>query len=433
MNAYRCQTPRIELDATVRLPGSKSITNRALLAAAMAHGRSVLHHALLAEDTELMIGGLRRLGVAVEVDEIGTTLTVQGCAGHLNSTQAALDCGNSGTTIRFLTALVATSAGRFELDGIARMRQRPIGALCEVLEALGAGIEYGGNVGYPPVVVHANGLSGGHVSFRNPPSSQLVTGLLLAAPMAARDVLIDLHGDVLSRPYLEMTEAVMDAFGVAVMSQFDKHGAKFIVAAPQHYQACDFAIEPDASNATYFWAAAAIAGGSVTVQDLGMQSIQGDLGFADVLVQMGCVTNQEPMGTRVTGPADGNLRGIDVDLMGMPDTAQTLAVVALFASGRTVLRGLSTLRIKETDRLAALETELGKLGAVVETTDDTLIIDPPDELVPTSIETYQDHRMAMSFSLAGLRGTAVEVLNPTCCAKTFPEYFKTLDGMLGVG
>ncbi len=444
MSVYRCNPASGPLDATVVLPGSKSLTNRALVAAALADGTSVLRNVLFAEDTLLMMEALRTLGIALTSDEYDCVVEVSGCRGHIPESEANLFCGNSGTTLRFLTAMVALGQGRFHLDGIARMRKRPIGGLVEALQGLGAGIEYPGEEGFAPVVVHAHGLRGGHVAFDSPQSSQLVSALLLAAPYASRDVLLEVAGDVPSIPYLKMTTAIMERFGVAVFEDLgdsrarrdfvppaaqERHGAlRFIVEAPQRYQAASLSIEPDATNATYFLAAPAIAGGRVVVQGLGLESVQGDIGFVDVLERMGCAVIREPTRLSVEGPPNGvRLRGIDVDLNDMPDTVPTLAVLALFADSPTTIRNVANLRVKETDRLAALHRELSKLGATVEELPDGLIIRPPDRLTPAAIDTYDDHRMAMSFALAGLKCPGLVINDPQCCAKTFPDFFERFE------
>ena len=418
------------LDATVTLPGSKSITNRALVAAAVADGSSLLTGILLAEDTRLMIEALRALGISITVDEKDCVAEVTGCRGQLPASEAELFCGNSGTTMRFCASLVALGHGRFQLGGVERMRQRPIGGLVDVLQSLGAGVEYLGREGYPPIVVYANGLSGGHVAFHSPESSQLVSSLLLAAPYAMRDVLIDVSGSVPSASYLRMTTAVMDRFGVTVVEQYGRNEVKLIVAAPQRYRGTTFAVEPDASNATYFLTAPAIAGGRVTIEQLGTDSIQGDAHFVDVLERMGCTVKRGPTRLTVIGPGEGKrLRGIDIDLNDMPDTVQTLAVAALFADGPTTIRNVANLHVKETDRLSALRCELTKLGAAVDESPDGLRIEPPERITPAAIDTYSDHRMAMSFTLVGLRCDGLRINDPQCCGKTFPDFFERFERM----
>lgn len=433
MDRYLPQPARQPLDATVTLPGSKSITNRALVAAAMADGHSLLSGVLVAEDTRLMIDALGALGIAITLDETACVAEVSGCRGFLPEGEAKLFCGNAGTVMRFCTALTAAGRGRYELDGIERMRERPIGDLIEVLRALGAGVEYLGEEGFPPLVVHANGLRGGKVGFHSPPSSQLISSVLMAAPYASGDVLIEITGELHSVPYLKLTTAVMDRFGVAVVEQYDAGGTQFIVAAPQRYGGRAFTIEPDATNASYFLAAPAVAGGRVTVEGLGTSSVQGDVRFVDVLERMGCEVHREPERLTVRLPRGGRLRGVDVDLNDMPDTVQTLAVVALFADGPTEIRNVANLRIKETDRIAALDRELTKLGAVVEQRPDGLRITPPERLTPAAIDTYDDHRMAMSFAPAGLRIPDLVINDPKCCAKTFPDFFERFEKLAESG
>jgi len=350
---------------------------------------------------------------------------VTGLGGHVPVDQADIFCGNAGTVMRFVTALCALGQGRYRLDGVPRMRARPIGGLTQVLQSLGVGIEFEEREGYPPLIVHAHGLRGGHVSFDSPESSQMVSALLLAGPYARGDLFIEVTGDVHSVPYLKMTVATMRQFGVEVIEQYEPGGAKFIIESSQRYQAANVAIEPDASNATYFLAAPAVAGGRVTVPGLGTDSVQGDARFVDVLERMGCTIERSANQLTVLGPPAGSrLRGIDIDLNDMPDTAQTLAVLALFADGPTTIRNVANLRVKETDRIAALTNELTKLGAKVDEFEDGLRITPLERVTPAAIDTYDDHRMAMSFALAGLRVPGLVINNPECCAKTFPDFFE---------
>lgn len=430
MTPYLARPVSRPLDAVVAVPGSKSLTNRALVAAGLADGHSVLSNLLLADDTRLMIEALTALGVRVTVDEAESRAEVTGCGGQLPESEARLFCGNAGTVMRFLVAVTAFSDGIYEFDGVPRMRERPIGELAVVLQALGAGIEYLEREGYPPLRVHGRAVPGGHVGFRSPESSQFVSALLLAAPCAMGDIMIDVAGPIVSLPYLTMTTRLMDDFNVPVVEQYTPAGAKFIVPAPQRYAAQACTIEPDASNATYFLAAPAVAGGRVTVAGLGTSSVQGDARFVDVLERMGCVITREPDRFTVEGPRPGaRLKGVDVDLADMPDTAQTLAVLALFAEGPTTIRNVANLRIKETDRLAALRTELTRLGARVDEAPDGLTIHPPARLTPATVQTYEDHRMAMSLALASLRCAGMQIADPQCCAKTCPDFFTRWDEM----
>jgi len=421
------------VDAVVAVPGSKSLTNRALVAAALADGTSLLTNVLSADDTRRMVGALRSLGIRITWDGAANRAEVTGCGGLIPVGEARLLCGNAGTVMRFLAAMAALGEGRYELDGDPRMRERPIGELVQALRELGAGVEFVDQEGFPPLIVHARGLSGGTVSLARTPSSQFISAILLSSPYARSDVMMDLPQDSPSRPFLRMTTAVMEAFGVGVVAQYGED-IRFIVPAPQRYQAVNLAIEPDATNATYFWAAAAVAGGRVTVEGLGTDSVQGDVRFVDVLELMGCRVIREPRSITVEGPPTGKrLRAVDVDLKDMPDTAPTLAVTALFAAGRTSIRNVGHLRIKETDRLAALRSELTRLGAAVEERTDGLTIHPPDQLRPATIETYDDHRMAMSFALAGLKCPGVVIHDPGCCGKTFPGFFARFEGLARSG
>jgi 3-phosphoshikimate 1-carboxyvinyltransferase len=408
----------------VQPPGSKSLTNRYLLCAALADGRSTLRGASLSDDALRMIEGLRELEIRVELREDADVIQVDGCRGHIPATAAEIDAGNAGTAMRFLTALACLGHGHYRLDGSPRMRERPIGELVGALQQLGAPLGYDGAEGYPPLTMVARGLGGGEVVFGSPPSSQFISALLMVAPYATRDVMIRIDGEVISRPYIDMTIGVMRSLGVEVLAS--DSADRFVVASTQRYAAREILIEPDASAATYFWAAAAITGGRVRVTGLTRQSLQGDVGFVDVLERMGCQVEAGDEYLGVQGPPPGALRGVDVDLNAMPDTAQTLAVVALFADGPTRIRRVANLRIKETDRLAALESELMRLGAQVEMTDDGLTITPPRAITPATIETYDDHRMVMSFALAGLVAEGIVIRNAGCVSKSFPDFFETL-------
>ncbi len=454
VNAHACTPASAPLRATIRPPGSKSITNRALIVAALAEGTSVLAGALLADDTWLMIEALRTLGISITVDESTRVLEVTGSRGFLPAESANVYCGNAGTVMRFGTALCALGQGRYELDGSARMRRRPIGALVDALRTLQCPVEYGQEEGFPPLVLHARGLRGGKLDFHGLESSQFLSALLMVAPYAQGDLFIEASSLTPSLPYVEMSLKVMEAFGVIVVADFgrclsSKGSAKedaegqsarttaaialphrFIVETPQRYQARAYSIEPDASAATYFLAAAAVAGGSVTVEGIGSESIQGDAAFVDILELMGCNVDREPDHLTIHGPPAGvALRGIDVDLNAMPDTVLTLSVLALFADGPTTIRNVANLRVKESNRLSALRRELTKLGAEVEEREDGLTIHPPVRLQSATIDTYDDHRMAMSFALAGLRSEGVVIRNPDCCDKTFPGFFDCFDRM----
>ncbi|MEW6253623.1 MAG: 3-phosphoshikimate 1-carboxyvinyltransferase [Planctomycetota bacterium] len=407
----------------VRPPGSKSLTNRCLACAALADGRSVLRGASFADDTFAMVRGLAQLGVRTETLTPRAELHVFGARGNLTGDEVTINVGGAGTAMRFLAALACLGHGRRRLDGSARMRARPIGQLVGALQQLGARIGYEAGEGYPPLTVVGGGLTGGEVAFADPPSSQFLSAVLMVAPYAAHDVLIRIDGEVPSRPYVDMTVDVMRSMGVEAV----EHAGRFVVPAYQRYQGGEFAVEPDASAATYFWAAAAVTGGRVRVAGLTRQSRQGDVRFADVLGRMGCVVSEDERGLTVAAPADGPLQGVTVDLNDMPDTVQTLAVVALFAAGPTEIHNVANLRVKETDRLAALSTELTRLGARVEERPDGLTIHPPNRISPAAIATYDDHRMAMSFAVAGLAAEGIVIRDAGCVRKSYPGFFEALE------
>jgi 3-phosphoshikimate 1-carboxyvinyltransferase len=416
--------------ASLAPPGSKSLTNRALVLAALAEGRCTLSNALFADDTEVMIDCLNRLGFKLEVDRATCTITVEGRGGVIPAAGAELFCGNSGTTIRFVAALCSIGRGVFTLDGIPRMRQRPIGGLVEILKNLGVRINYKEAAGFPPIEVLADELPGGLMRYGSEQSSQFLSAVLMAAPYARNEVRVELVGQQTSWPYVAMTMQLMDAFHHTPELMRDPQGNPQEIIIPRgKYGAVNYAIEPDASNASYFLAAAAVhEGAKVTIEGLGKRSLQGDVGFADVLHQMGAGMIFGP--DFITMRGTGQLNGIEVDLLSMPDTAQTLAVVALFARGETVIRGLHTLKLKETDRLLALATELRKLGAEVETGEDYLAITPPEQVTPAAIATYDDHRMAMSFAIAGTKVEGVVIKDAECVNKTYPDYFSDLRNVL---
>ncbi|HZL37583.1 MAG TPA: 3-phosphoshikimate 1-carboxyvinyltransferase [Tepidisphaeraceae bacterium] len=417
---------------TMSPPGSKSLTNRALVLAALSEGESTLTNVLFADDTLVMLENLSRLGFELRIDRPGNTVRVAGRGGDVPAPAADLFCGNSGTTLRFLTALCTLGRGEYTLDGIPRMRERPIGPLLELLRNLGARLHCTMNEGFPPVKALADRLAGGRCRFATSTSSQFLSAVLQVAPYVRHEARVDLDSPQTSWPYVAMTMRLMDEFGhTPELLRDPLTGEPRQIIIPQGaYRATNYAIEPDASNASYFLAAAAIHPGStLTVAGLGKQSLQGDVGFADVLRRMGAAVNVGRDSITITGPEQ--LEGIEVDLSAMPDTAQTLAVVALFADGPTTIRGLHTLRVKETDRIAALSAELRKLGAAVEVERDDLTITPPDAIRPASIATYDDHRMAMSFAIAGTRTPGVRIEDPGCVNKTYPRFFEDLARLRG--
>lgn len=421
-----CFVPRQYLEGVIQPPGSKSITNRALICSALAAGRSTLRNMLWSEDTEVMITAWKSLGLLIDIQENEHVCVVEGCAGKLPNPQAEIYVANSGTTIRFLTAALAACEGDFTLDGVPRMRERPIGDLIQALSSMGTkiGSTNEAHPDCPPLKLKAHGLNGGSVSIAGNVSSQFLSGLMMASPLAKSDVTLNIEGNLVSRPYVDMTATVMDSFGVTADAQHEI----VKINAPQAYKGCEYWIEPDASAASYYLAAAAITGGKVTIKGLGRSSMQGDVRFADVLGQMGCSIHWEENSVSLTG---GKLRGIEVDMGEISDTVQTLAAVALFAEGKTVVTGVEHNRFKETDRIADLARELRKVGAEVNESQDGLVI-LPGILTPATIQTYNDHRMAMSMSLIGLRQADVWIDNPACTAKTYPHYFEDMQKCFGL-
>ncbi|MBS0206308.1 MAG: 3-phosphoshikimate 1-carboxyvinyltransferase [Planctomycetes bacterium] len=414
------QPVRNPITGSIRPPGSKSLTNRALVVAALSHGLTTLTGILDSRDTAVMIDSLRRLGIAVDQSHATHSATVTGCGGHLQATSADLWLENSGTSIRFLTAMCALGHGRFRLDGNPRMRERPIGDLLDSLRQFGITVSSELNTECPPVIVQGDGLPGGKVSVNAGVSSQFLSAMLMAAPCAAGPVEIRLSGPMVSEPYIEMTLDVMSQFGVHV----DRTVPGTFQITPQAYQARVYDIEPDASAASYFFAAAAVTGGEVTVEGLTRTALQGDVHFVDALEQMGCHVTWGNQGITVRGASP--LSGIDIDMNAISDTAQTLACVAPFAAGPTRIRNVAHMRHKETDRVSAVVTELTRLGLQVDEHPDGMTIHPGG-LHPGTVATYDDHRMAMSFSLLGLRQPGIVIADPGCTSKTYPDYFSDLD------
>jgi len=415
----RALSPISKPDLTVQLPGSKSLTNRALVCAALADGVSRLSNWSDGEDTQAMLEGLGRLGV--EIAEQQGELLVHGLDGQFAIPLHPIDCRASGTTMRFLTACSALAPGRVVLDGTPRMRERPIQPLGDALQALGVSVRT--VAGCPPVTVQGGGLAGGEVSVDSSDSSQFLSSLLMVSPFAREPVEIK-AGTITSRPYVEMTIETMIAFGGAVDMRGENH---FKVSTGQRYRARRYVVEPDASGATYFFGAAAITGGRIRVDGLTQASTQGDIRFVEVLERMGCGVERAPQWIAVRGSR--YLHGIDVDMNAMPDAALTLAVVACFVQGPTTIRNVGNLRLKETDRIQALKNELEKLGARVTLGETDIRIDPPAKVEPARIETYDDHRMAMSFALAGLGVPGIEIENPECVAKTFPTFWERIESL----
>ncbi|MCP5002530.1 MAG: 3-phosphoshikimate 1-carboxyvinyltransferase [Planctomycetes bacterium] len=414
--------PTGKIQGTVLVPGSKSYTNRALITAALAEGVSTIKNPLLSDDTQFMIACLNKLGVLVKGVPEDNALIVTGCNGQIPVREAGIYAGNAGTVVRFMTAALTIGSGSYEIDGVERMRKRPIQELIDGLNLLGAKVASKENTGCPPVLINANGLVGGTVSMKGDVSSQYISAILLAAPYAANDVNLQITEDLVSRNYVDMTIDVMEKFGVSVGQDSYR---KFFIKSGQRYKGCKYIVEPDASNASYFQAAAAITGGKIRIEGLGTNSLQGDAAFADILYKMGCSVRKSEEWMDIEG---GELNGIDIDMNDTPDVVQTLAAVAVFAVGKTRIRNVKNLRYKETDRITALVNELQKIGINVIEFDDGLEIEPATPH-PAEISTYDDHRMAMSFALVGLRAEGIKLENPGCVAKTFPDYFEKLSAI----
>lgn len=417
------QPIRKPLDGTIEVPGSKSYTNRALLIAALARGASTVTGALFSDDTRYMCNALQKLGVEIDTDEKRATFDVYGNGADIPVSSAELYIGNSGTTSRSLTAYVSLGRGNFVIDGDEPMRHgRPISDLLDALTQIGVSARSQFGNGHLPVVVKANGLEGGRTRLDVSKSSQFLTALLLIAPYAKNDVEIEVVGER-EMPYIDITLAVMEAFGVQVISEGYRY---FRIEGGQRYQPRVYNIEPDASNASYFFAAAAITGGRVTVQHLHLDSIQGDVQFVRILEQMGCQVTVSNMGITVTGPRQ--LKGVDVDMRAISDTSLTLAALAPFADSKVTIRNIEHTRWQETDRIHAMVTELRKLGVPVVEHQDGLEISPTS-ITSAAIDTYEDHRMAMAFALVGLKTSGIQINNPECVSKTFPNYFQVLQGL----
>ncbi|PJZ04896.1 3-phosphoshikimate 1-carboxyvinyltransferase [Pantoea rodasii] len=413
--------PIARVDGTVNLPGSKSVSNRALLLAALANGTTRLTNLLDSDDVKHMLNALKALGVSYTLSDDRTVCEVVGNAGPLHSDQPLeLFLGNAGTAMRPLAAALCLGQQSIVLTGEPRMKERPIGHLVDALRQGGAKIDYLEQTDYPPVRLNG-GFEGGEVSVDGSVSSQFLTALLMTAPLAPKDTVITIKGDLVSKPYIDITLHLMRTFGVEVDNQ---NYQRFVVKGQQQFQAPgDYLVEGDASSASYFLAAAAIKGGTVRVTGIGRNSVQGDIRFADVLEKMGAVIE---WGDDYIACTRGSLTAIDMDMNHIPDAAMTIATAALFAEGTTLMRNIYNWRVKETDRLAAMATELRKVGAEVEEGHDFIRVTPPVQLQHADIGTYNDHRMAMCFALVALSDTPVTILDPGCTAKTFPDYFQQL-------
>lgn len=412
--------PVRQLAGRIRLPGSKSISNRTLLLAALAEGDTLVRGLLDSDDIRHMRNALELLGVPVE-PVAGGDLRVGGAGGTFPVKSAELFLGNAGTAFRPLTAALALMHGHYRLSGVPRMHERPIGDLVDALRLAGADIRYLGNEGFPPLEIAPGSINATQpIPVKGTVSSQFLTALLMALPLTGSAIAIEVDGELISRPYIEITLNLMQRFGVSVER---RGGSRFVIPAGQHYLSPgEITVEGDASSASYFLAAGALAGGPVRVEGVGRHSIQGDVRFAEVLERMGATVQYGDDWIEVTG--SGRLTPIDMDLNHIPDAAMTAALLALAADGTSTLANIGSWRVKETDRLSAMATELRKLGATVEEGSDFLRITPPAALTPgVAIDTYDDHRMAMCFSLVSLMGVPVTINDPGCVAKTFPDYF----------
>ena len=413
--------PIARVAGTVKMPGSKSISNRVLLLAALAEGKTRVENLLDSDDTGVMLNALELLGVRIERDPA----TVHG--GPFPNKSADLHLGNAGTAFRPLTAVLALAGGEYRLSGAPRMHERPIGDLVDALRALGARIDYLGQEGFPPLALHSGTIRrGASVRVRGDVSSQYLSALLMAAPLAGSETRIEVEGELISKPYVEITLNIMRRFGVEVQREGWR---SFVVPGKPYSSPGEIRVEGDASSASYFLAAGAIGGGPVRVEGVGRSSIQGDVRFTEVLEKMGAKISMGEDWIESGAPARGKLKAVDADLNHIPDAAMTAVVAALFADGPSRIRNIASWRVKETDRIAAMAAELRKLGAAVEEGADALRVTPPARLKPATIATYGDHRMAMSFSLAALGGIRVRIGDPDCVAKTFPEYFEALAGI----
>ena len=408
---------------SVRLPGSKSISNRVLLLAALAAGETTVRGLLDAEDTRVMREALERLGVSIT--ERAEALTLHGAGGPFREKKADLFLGNAGTALRPLTAALALSEGEYFVSGVPRMHERPIGDLVDALRAIGARIDYRAKPGFPPLTIHPAKLRiAAPVPVKGDVSSQFVSALLMALPLGGGDASVEVRGELISKPYVEITLNVMRRFGVRV----EREGwSRFRIPRARYSSPGTIYVEGDASSASYFLAAGALGGGPVRVEGLGRESVQGDVRFAEVLEAMGAKVRMDDGWIECAGR--GKLRAFDLDLNHIPDAAMTAAVLALFADGPSRLANIASWRVKETDRIAAMATELRKLGAQVEEGRDYLRIAPGPLKRDVAIDTYADHRMAMSFALLAVGGVPVRINDPQCVAKTFPDYFTALAGI----
>ena len=417
--------PIAKVNGEVNLPGSKSVSNRVLLLASLAQGTTRLTNLLDSDDIRHMLNGLKQLGVNYRLSADKTECEIDGLGHAFTMTEPLeLYLGNAGTAMRPLAAALCLGSGEYTLTGEPRMKERPIGHLVDALRSAGANVEYIENDNYPPLKIIGTGLSGGCVEIDGSISSQFLTAFLMAAPLASADTVISIKGDLVSKPYIDITLHIMAQFGVEVEN---RDYQQFVVKGGQQYQSPgELLVEGDASSASYFLAAAAIKGGAIKVTGIGKNSIQGDIQFVDALAKMGADIE---WGDDYVIARGGELTAVDMDFNHIPDAAMTIATTALFAKGTTSIRNVYNWRVKETDRLTAMATELRKVGAIVEEGEDYIVITPPAQLKHAEINTYDDHRMAMCFSLVALSDTAVTINDPGCTSKTFPDYFTKFQGL----
>jgi 3-phosphoshikimate 1-carboxyvinyltransferase len=413
--------PFKQASGNVTLPGSKSISNRTLLLAALGEGVTTVHNLLKSDDTDVMLAALNTLGVKVQSAD-NHTFRVTGCGGIFPQQRADLFLGNAGTAFRPLTAALALQNGHYQLSGVPRMHERPIGDLTDALVSIGANIRCTGEAGFPPLEISPfQSGTADRVKVRGDVSSQFLTALLMALPLRRTEFTVEVVGELISKPYIEITLNLMARFGVKVER---RQWREFVIpAAARYVSPREVYVEGDASSASYFLAAGAVGGGPVRVHGVGNSSIQGDVRFAETLAQMGANIRMGDDWIEASAPA-AKLQAIDVDLNHIPDAAMTIAIAALFATGTTTIRNIASWRVKETDRIAAMATELRKVGAEVEEGADYLRVTPPNALTANAkIDTYDDHRMAMCFSLVALAGVPITINDPKCVGKTFPDYF----------
>jgi len=418
-DTYKVKPVYKPVDLKIEVPGSKSITNRALLMASMAKGKSTLHQVLFSSDSRYCIQSLKDLGYIVDTDEDRKIVSIVG-GDPVNHSRVHV--GSAGTTARFLTAILASTKGEFTIDASEQMRTRPMKPLLDILSGLGTEIQYLGETGHLPVHIKSGNLNGGEIEVQSDTSSQFISALLISGCQYTNGLILHVEGKRASGSYVHITTKMMKDFGVDCTF----HNKQYIVEPNQQYKNVDYTIEPDISSACYFYAMAALTGGSTVVKGVFKTSIQGDIKFLDVLTQLGCSLEETIEGIKISGPADGKYPGIDIDMNDFSDQTMTMAALAIYAQSPTRIRNIQHIKHQESNRIMAILTELKRMGIHCEETDDGMII-YPGKPKPAIINTYEDHRMAMAFSLVGLRTGGIIINNPSCCSKTFEDYFEMLD------